>query len=114
MTTTSIGQAERAEALDKTRQIFRRLFSGDRPRNFAIQLWDEELIPAVSGADPAFTLVLTHPGALRRMFWPPGELTLAEAYLRGDFDVEGDIMATMAMAESFESLGPSQWLSLLW
>src|SRR4030095_16395620 len=36
-------------------------------------------------------LALKHPGALSRMFLPGTEVGLAEAYLRNDFDIEGDI-----------------------
>jgi cyclopropane-fatty-acyl-phospholipid synthase len=56
--------------------------------------------------------VLNHPGALRRMLIPPGELTLAEAYLRGDFDIEGDIIAAMSLTAEFDSRAPGDWLRL--
>ncbi|MGB8940466.1 MAG: SAM-dependent methyltransferase, partial [Streptomyces sp.] len=29
--------------------------------------------------------------ALRRLLWQPGELGLAEAYITGDLDIEGDL-----------------------
>ena len=61
------------------------------PRNFAVRLWNQGELPAAS--EPAFTLVLNHPGSLRRMFSPPMELSLGEAYIYGDFDVEGDFYA---------------------
>ena len=60
------------------------------PRSFAIRLWDGTRLPATLGAVP-FTLALNHPGALRRMFAPPLELSLGEAYISGDFDIDGDI-----------------------
>ena len=58
-------------------------------RPFALRLWDG----TVEGPDhePSFTLVLNRPGALRRMLLPPTDLALGEAYLRDDFDVEGDL-----------------------
>jgi cyclopropane-fatty-acyl-phospholipid synthase len=46
------------------------------------------------------------------MLFPPGELTLTEAYLRGDFDIEGDIFAAMGLASRFESLSSGDWLQL--
>ncbi|GAB4449415.1 MAG: class I SAM-dependent methyltransferase [Anaerolineae bacterium] len=92
--------------------IIARLFQGGKARDFAIRLWDGRVLPAESGREPRFTLVLTHPGALRRMFVPPGELTLAEAYLRGDFDVEGDMVAAMNLAVLFMDLRPRDWLYL--
>jgi cyclopropane-fatty-acyl-phospholipid synthase len=65
------------------------------PRNFAVRMWDLHMLPADTG--PAFTLVLNHPGALRRMFSTPIELSAAEAYIYGDFDVEGDFYALFGL-----------------
>ena len=56
------------------------------PRSFALRLWDGTWLPVPTGA--SFTLVLNHPGALRRMFTPPIELSLGEAFISGDFEVE--------------------------
>jgi cyclopropane-fatty-acyl-phospholipid synthase len=46
-----------------------------------------------------FTLVLKHAGALRAMFLSPSELTLGEAYIYDDFDIEGDIEAAFDLAD---------------
>ena len=59
------------------------------PRRFAIRLWNGALMRA-EGA-PEFTLVIRDAGSLRRMFQPPVELSLGEAYLRREFDIEGDL-----------------------
>lgn len=67
------------------------------PRNFAVRLWDQSELPAASA--PAFTLVLNHPGSLRAMFAPPIELSLGEAYIYNDFDVEGDFYAVFGLAD---------------
>lgn len=103
--------SRRSEEL--TIALLEKLFSGFSDRSFDIRLWTGRLLEAETGTEPQFTLVLTHPGSLRRMLWPPGELTLAEAYLRGDFAVEGDIVALMSQAERFENLGLNDWLSLI-
>lgn len=71
------------------------------PRNFGVRLWDQGELPA--SGQPAFTLVLNHPGALRRMFSTPIELSLGEAYIYGDFDVEGDFYAMFGMVDSLIS-----------
>jgi cyclopropane-fatty-acyl-phospholipid synthase len=68
------------------------------PRIFAVRLWDQGELPAVS--EPAFTLVLNHPGSLRRIFSPPIELSLGEAYIYGDFDVEGDFYAMFGLVDA--------------
>ncbi len=59
------------------------------PRAFDIRLWDGTVIPG--DGEPELTAVINHPGSLRRMLRPPVELSLGEAYLRGDFDLEGDV-----------------------
>jgi len=69
------------------------------PRNFGIRLWDGTQLSA-SGR-PSFQLVLKHPGALRRMFKLPIELSLGEAFILNDFDIEGDIFSAFPLMESF-------------
>ncbi len=100
------------DATETTRTILAKLFEHQGTRDFAIRLWDGQTIPPETGFEPHFTLILNHPGALRRMFFPPGELTLAEAYLRGDFDIEGDIVAAMTVGLAFEALTLRDWLRL--
>ena len=66
------------------------------PRAFGLRLWDRTELPADR---PAFTLVIHHAGALRRMFTPPVELALGEAFIYGDFDIEGDIFAAFSLID---------------
>jgi cyclopropane-fatty-acyl-phospholipid synthase len=95
MTTTRIG----ADSAAATSLIFLRdVFSDYHPRDFAVRLWTGQVWPPDPGQQARFTLVLRHPGALKRMFWLPTELTAAEAYLHDDFDVEGDIEGLGALA----------------
>ncbi len=70
-----------------------------RPRDFAVRLWDGNTWDAEPGRPARFTLVLKHPGALRSMFWPPGEISLAEAYIYDDFDIEGGIEDVFGLAD---------------
>ena len=72
-------------------QIFR------PPRDFGIQLWNGMALPA--SGHPLFTLVINHPGALRRMFMPPIEVALGEAFIYGDFDISGDIFSAFALLD---------------
>lgn len=67
------------------------------PRVFDIRLADGTTLPG--GTSPAFSLILKHPGALRRMLTPPIELSLGEAYIYGDFDVEGDIFDAFSLID---------------
>ena len=66
------------------------------PRSFAIRLWDGTLLSATSG-EPQFILVFNTPGAVRSTFTPPVELNAAEAFIRGDFDIQGDIFSSFAL-----------------
>jgi cyclopropane-fatty-acyl-phospholipid synthase len=69
------------------------LFKNYSPRDFAVRLWDGSTWDAAPGQTARFTLVLQHPGAVRRMFWPPNNVAFGEAYIYNDFDIEGDIHA---------------------
>jgi cyclopropane-fatty-acyl-phospholipid synthase len=66
-------------------------------RDFQVRLWDGTTWGAQR--QPRFTLVLKHAGALRAMFLPPSELSLGEAYIYDDFDIEGNIEAGFELAE---------------
>lgn len=65
-------------------------------RDFQVRLWDGTSLGTEK--QPRFTLVLKHPGTLRAMFSSPSELTLGEAYIYDDFDIEGDIEAAFDLA----------------
>ena len=75
------------------------LLAGLPARDFAVRLWDGTGLPQSRGQRARFTIVLTHPASLRRMLWPPGELTAAEAFVRGDFDVRGDLIAALGLRD---------------
>lgn len=92
-------RTEASAAAQASLSFLRDLLAGFSPRDFAVRLWDGTVWEPEGGAEPRFTLVLNHPGALRAMFSPPGELTLAEAYLRADYDVEGDLQAVFPLAD---------------
>jgi cyclopropane-fatty-acyl-phospholipid synthase len=66
------------------------LFAGGLP--FRLRAWDG------SETGPAGTpvAILRSPAALRRLLWSPGELGLAQAYVTGELDVEGDLRAALA------------------
>jgi cyclopropane-fatty-acyl-phospholipid synthase len=75
------------------------LFGPSSERPFALRLWDGTVDGPGVGHEPSFTLVLNRPGALRRMLLPPTDLALGEAYLRDDFDVEGDLEKATELAD---------------
>ncbi len=83
------------QATVSTRLFIEHAFGRTGLRRFSVRLWNGEIMPAET-APPRFTLALNHPGALRSMFRLPLELALGEAFIYGDFDIEGDIFAAIA------------------
>ncbi|HEX7973433.1 MAG TPA: cyclopropane-fatty-acyl-phospholipid synthase family protein [Anaerolineales bacterium] len=82
--------------VEQTASLIERIFPS--PRKFAVRLWNRGELPAAG--KPAFTLIMNHPGALRQMFSPPIELSLGEAYIYGDFDIEGDFYALFGLVDA--------------
>jgi len=75
-------------------ELLGELFAGIEPHDFDVRLWDgTRWTPAAGRADSAFTLVVNRPSALRRVILAGDEAALAEAYLGGSLDLEGDIFA---------------------
>src|SRR6266480_2254476 len=73
---------------EKTRHVLSEIFAGCRLDNLGVRLWDGTTWP--DERPRAAVLALKHPDSLGRMFLPGTEVGLAEAYLRNDFDIEGD------------------------
>jgi cyclopropane-fatty-acyl-phospholipid synthase len=87
-----------------TRHVLRVLFGDPERRDFAVRYWDGSIEGpegrAGQGGDHAsLTLVLNHPGALRRMLLPPSELRGAEAYIFDDIDFAGDVEYAAVLGE---------------
>lgn len=76
----------------------------------AFRLWDGTVWPDERPRQA--TVVLNHPGALRSMLVSGTAKGLAEAYLRNDFDVEGDIEEAIKLAVALEDR-PLGWLTAL-
>jgi cyclopropane-fatty-acyl-phospholipid synthase len=76
---------------------------GDGDHGLAARLWDGTAWG--DDARAAATLVLREPGALRAMLGRGGERTLAAAYVRGAFDVEGDLEAVFPAADAVLAAG---------
>jgi cyclopropane-fatty-acyl-phospholipid synthase len=72
------------------------LFGPVSSRAFGVRYWDG----TAEGPESApFTLAIRRPGALRRMLLPPSELSIVEAYLFGDVDIEGDIESAATLGD---------------
>lgn len=77
--------------------LFEELLADYPKRDFRIRFWDG----TTWGTDqqPRFTLLLKHPAALWDMLLSPSELTLSEAYIYDDFEIEGDLEAAIDVGE---------------
>lgn len=66
-------------------------------RDFAIRLWNGQTWGNCD--NPRFTLVLNHPGTLRRMLLRANQVTLGEGYIFDDFDIEGNVEAAFEFGD---------------
>jgi cyclopropane-fatty-acyl-phospholipid synthase len=68
-----------------------------------LRLWND-ICHRIGQGPPAFTLVLRDPMLLRRLVTARGPVLLADAYFRGQLDVEGDLYSALALKGHFEGL----------
>lgn len=99
--------------VDASLEFLQAILNDCPQRDFRVRFWDGTLWEPEPEAEPRFTLTLTHPGALRSMFLPPSDLTLGEAYIYDDFDVEGDMEELIKVGDRLiDTLGRARLLSL--
>lgn len=96
--TRAVTAARPGNYLALNRRILHAVFPRRVDSDWAIRLWNGEHVRTSDHA--RFTLVLNCSGALKRMFWPPSDLALGEAYLRDDFGVEGDIICAVGVGDT--------------
>ncbi len=89
------------QAAQVTLSLLQDVFSSSPSSNVAVRLWDGTTWQPEPAEPARCTLVLQHPGALRKMFVPPSDLSLGEAYIYNDFDIEGDVEALLPLMEHF-------------
>jgi cyclopropane-fatty-acyl-phospholipid synthase len=88
MSTLTTTPTDVREAVD----FFRSFTAIESPREIALRCWDGTELPAETDS-PVGTLVLSHPGSLRQATWPFNKMSLSEAYIYGDIDIEGNVEA---------------------
>ncbi|WP_411077514.1 class I SAM-dependent methyltransferase [Streptomyces sp. cmx-10-25] len=79
-------------AADRLAELLGHFVTGPPP--VRLRAWDG----STAGPADAPLVSLRSPAALRRLLWQPGELGLAEAYVTGDLDVEGDLASALSRA----------------
>lgn len=84
-------------AVSRCRAVLATVFGEPHQRPFDVRFWDGAVDRGQS-ARPPFTLVLNRPAALRRMLLPPNELSIVEAYISGDVDIDGSMEAASMLS----------------
>lgn len=78
---------------------FNLVFDGYKGPVFGIRLWDGSRWSSRTDASPACTLVVENPNALASLIAEPNEISLGEAFIHGDLDVEGDLFSVFSIVE---------------
>jgi cyclopropane-fatty-acyl-phospholipid synthase len=78
-------------------------------KTFQVRLWDGTTWGRSD--NPKFTLVVYNPEAFWRLFVSPSELNVGEAYIAGDFDVEGNMEAAFELGDYLLSRRRTQGIS---
>jgi cyclopropane-fatty-acyl-phospholipid synthase len=84
-----------------SRAVMAILFGAPDGRAFDVRYWDGSVEQGRGGRP--YRLVVNRPGALRRMLLPPSELSIVEAFLSGDVDVEGDLAAAVTLGDEINA-----------
>ncbi len=95
---------------EATVEFLDKLFASSPLENVSIRLWEGTLWP--DERPRAATIALQHPGALRAMLADGTAKGLGEAYLRNDFDVEGNFEEAIELAMALENR-PTGWMDAL-
>src|SRR6201996_5561390 len=89
------------QAAELLMRLFRRY-----PQPLRLRLWDGTSIRAgaATGGDPPFTLVFRTPEAVWSAILGRDPLALADAYFRGNLDIEGDFFAALSIKDHLDAL----------
>jgi cyclopropane-fatty-acyl-phospholipid synthase len=78
--------------------ILNAVFQGYDGPPFSVRLWDGWQWFSSANDRPTCTVVVNNPKALTSLIARPNEVTLGEAFIRGDLDVEGDLLSVFQVA----------------
>ena len=112
-TTASLSIAKTVKPVDpyinQTLDFLQAVFANYNRSDYAFRLWDGTMWQkdGQHSPSPQFTITLNHPASLRRMFFPPSDSRLGEAYMLGDFDINGQ------MGQALD-LGKHLWRTWSW
>src|SRR5712671_2328419 len=75
-------------------------FGPGAERNYDIRLWDGTILRGEISPSADFALLIRRRGTLRRMLLPPSELSIVEAVISNDLDVDGNLESAMGLGDS--------------
>ena len=84
-------------AASRCRALLTAIFGEPYQRPFDVRFWDGTVDRGQNPQAP-FTLVLNRPAALRRMLFPPNEMSIVESYIAGDVDIDGSMEAASMLS----------------
>jgi cyclopropane-fatty-acyl-phospholipid synthase len=87
------------------------LFRGRIPERVGFKFWDGSTWPDDRPREAR--LVLKHAGSVRAMFDAGTEKAIAEAFLRDDLDIEGDIESAFELVDVLRQNGVESWRASL-
>lgn len=96
-----LARSSQKSIAQKSLHLLQYLLGDFHPRNFAIHLWDESEWAPEAGQFCRFTWRIHDPGLLRTLIASASEVSLGEAYIRGEFDIDGDLEAVFPLATYF-------------
>ena len=88
--------------VDRAADVLRQVFA-TAPGAFAFRLWDGTMV-AFGAGPPAFTVTVHAADTFLRLMRDPTPLAFAEAYVDGALDIDGDLFATMHVANALEEV----------
>jgi cyclopropane-fatty-acyl-phospholipid synthase len=90
----------RDHAVARTIAVLDLTFGPPAERNYDIRLWDGTIHHGTASPPADFTLLIRRRGTLRRMLLPPSELSIVEAVISNDLEVEGNLESAMGLGDS--------------
>ena len=87
-------------AIARTLAVLDLAFGPPTQRNYDIRLWDGTVQRGTRTPAADFSLVFRRRGGLRRMLIRPSELSIVEALISGDVDIEGNMESAMGLSDT--------------
>ncbi|MDB4887121.1 MAG: Cyclopropane-fatty-acyl-phospholipid synthase [Gemmatimonadetes bacterium] len=90
-------------AIARTHAVLDVIFGPPARRRFDVHLWDGSVQRGGAADRAPFAIRFQRRGALRRMLLPPSELSIAEALVSGDVDVDGDLEKASVLGDEISA-----------